>query len=116
MVDLDRLLDLIADPLDRIESVERPLEDDRHLGPADGTQAARLHQEDVLPVEQHLAADHGAARQHAEERTGDRRLPATRLAGETERLAGGEIERDPAHRRNFSRFRAVRDVEISYRE
>ena len=40
-VQLDRLADLAADPLDRVERVQRALEDDRQLGPAHRAQAAR---------------------------------------------------------------------------
>ncbi len=51
----DRLFDLAADALHRVERVQRALEHDRRARPAHGAQPARPHLVDVLAVEQHLA-------------------------------------------------------------
>ncbi len=112
-MELDRLGDLISDGLDRVERVQRTLEDDGHLGPAHGTQATRLHREHVLAVEQHLARHLRSAWKHTQERAGDRRLPAARLPGEPERLAWGQVERDSSYRRHRPGLRAVGHVEVA---
>ena len=51
----DRLGDLVADPLHRVQRVHGALEDDRRLGPADRAEAAGLHPEHVLAVQDSLA-------------------------------------------------------------
>ena len=112
-MELDRLRDLVSDGLDRIERVQRPLEDDRHLGPAHRAQATGLHREHVLAVEQHLARHLGSAWEHTQQRAGDRRLPAARLPGEPERLSGGQVERDSADCRHRPGLRAVGHVEVA---
>ena len=56
-VQLDRLLDLVADAPYRVERVERALEHDRRARPAHRPQAARLHRVHVLAVEDDLARD-----------------------------------------------------------
>jgi hypothetical protein len=105
LVDDDRLLHLRPDALDRVQRVERALEDDRELGPADGAQAPRPHREDVLAVEQHLALDARPAGQDAQEGPRECRLPGPGLAREAERLAGGHVERDAADGRHVARVR-----------
>ena len=95
----DRLADLAPDALDGVERVQRALEDDRELGPAHRAQAPGPHRQHVLAVEQDRARDLGPARQQPQQRAGERRLAAARLAGQAERLA---------RRRGRSRRRARR--------
>ncbi len=112
-VQLDRLPDLISDSLHGVERVQRTLEDDGHLCPTHGAQAAWLHLQDVLAVEEHLARDARSARKHPQERSGYGRLPAPRLARETERLAGSEVERDATNGWYSPGVGPVGDVEIA---
>ena len=112
----DRLADLAPDALDGVERVQRALEDDRELGPAHGAQAPGPHRQHVLAVEQDRAGDLRAARQQPQQRAGQRRLAAARLAGQAERLADAEVEVDAAHGGDGARARAVGDVQVADRE
>ena len=113
-VQADRLADLIADTLHRVERVERALEDDREVGPAHGAQAPRLHLQHVLAVEQHLAGHLRALRQQPQQRRRHRGLAAARLARQPERLAGVEVEVDAAHRRHGRAARRVGHVQVAH--
>ena len=85
VVQQDRLGDLPADLLHRVERVQRALEDDRRLGPAHRAQPAERHRQHVLAVEQHPpgrpSPSAGHQPQHGRRQ---RRLAAARLAGDAE--------------------------------
>ena len=112
----DRLADLVADPLDRVERVQRALEDDRHPRPAHRAQPARLHREHVLALEQHLAGHLRPAGQQPQERRGEARLAAARLARQPERLARAELEVDAAHGLERPCVGRVGHVQVADRE
>ena len=92
LVQQDRLGDLVADAVHRVERVHRALEHDRGAGPAHGPSLAPLHREDVLAVEQDLAGDLRAGRQQPQQRERERRLAAAGLAGDAELLARVDAE------------------------
>jgi hypothetical protein len=69
-----------------------------------------------LAVEQDLAGDLRRLGQQAQHRRRDRRLAATRLAGEAERLARFDLEVDAAHRRHVAALGPVGDVQIAQRQ
>ena len=109
----DRLADLVADPLDRVERVQRALEDDRHPRPAHRAQPARLHREHVLALEQHLAGHLRPAGQQPQERRrrgSTCRSPTRRRAraSRPRRARGRRRARPRAARRRSGRSRAGR--------
>ncbi len=112
----DRLLDLCADAAHRVQRVQRALEHDRGTGPAHGSEAARPHRVDILVAEQHRSFDQGLLRQQSQNRPGDRRLAAARLAGEADRLAALDREIDAAHRRHVAVFGTVGDAQVDQLE
>ena len=58
-MDPDRLGDLVADALHRVEGVQRALEDDGGLRPAHRAKLAPVHCEDIGAVDKHGAANLG---------------------------------------------------------
>ena len=92
---LDRLGDLVADALDRVEGVHRALEDDRDLAPAVAPERVLglRHEVDAHQLDA-AADDRRVRRQDPDERQRGRRLAAAGLAGDAERLAVVEPEAD----------------------
>jgi hypothetical protein len=92
-----RLGDLLADPPPRVERRERILED--HLKARELARAGAARQgADVVPLEANRSR---RRRDHPDGRTGQRRLPAARLADEPDDLAAVDIDAcadDRAHR------------------
>ena len=88
--------DLLADGEHGIERGHRLLEDHRDLLAADLPELAVGEVEQVLAVEQNLAAGLDAPRRADEPQNGEGgdRLPAAALADDAERLAGHHVERD----------------------
>ena len=108
----DRLGDLIADPLHRVERVQRPLEHDRGSRPPDGAQLARCQRQDVLAVELELALDLRLLGMQPQDRAGDRRLAAAGFAGQTEHLALLDREVHAANRRDVAALGLVGDAQV----
>ena len=86
-VHADRLGDLVADLLDRVQRVQRALEDDRRTGPSDRSETPGLQRQDVLAVEHELALDLRLGGVQPQDRAGDRRLAAPGFAGQPDHLA-----------------------------
>ena len=57
-----RARNLVADALQRVQRVQRALEDDRRLRPPDRAEPSERHRQDVLVVQQHLPGDRGRRR------------------------------------------------------
>ena len=116
-----RVEELLPDGDDRIEGVERRLEDHRALGPAVLAQVivvelADVVRDPVLRVED-LALGHlRSARRQPDESHGERRLPGAALADDRERLALLELERDIADGVHGSPTRQVVDGETADRQ
>jgi len=94
----DRLGDLVADRLGRVQRGQRVLEHHRDLVAADLAHVV-LGQPDQLPaVQLDRAADDGAARrQQAHDGQARHRLAAARLPHQPQRLAGSDFQVDVAH-------------------
>ena len=105
-VDHGRLRELVPDPLDGVEGMHRSLEHHGRAGPPDRAEAARLHREHVLVVQEHLSARRRPGRQQAEDRVDHRRLPAARLARQAEDLPLVDVERHASHGRDGPRLDA----------
>ena len=117
IVQADRIADLARDALDGIERVERALEDQRDLGPAQLAHAALgapVHVDDtVLGGEVDRPRDapqEGVEQLHDRERGG--RLAAPRLAREAERLAALQLEGDARDDLDLARAHAVADAQV----
>ena len=91
-VELDRLHDLVTDPLDGVERVHRALEDHRDVAPAVLGHGLLAALEDVLAAKDDPAGDAGRRRQQPHDREDRRRLAAAGLADEPEPLAVTELE------------------------
>ena len=79
---LERLLEVILDPHQRIQPRHRLLEDEPKVGTAQPAQVARRHGHEVAAVVQHLAVRARSLGQQPEDAAAERRLPAARLADE----------------------------------
>src|SRR6185503_3062384 len=90
-VELERLGDLAADREDGVEARHGVLEDHRDVVAADPADVVVVHLEDVLTVEHDRALDDlsGWLRDEAHERQCGDGLPATGLAHDAKRFAGG---------------------------
>ncbi len=90
IVPADRLGQLIADGEDRIERTHRLLEDHGDALAADGAQLRGAGGQQILALEEDLAAEHarGWRRQQTEDREGRDALAAAGLADEAEDFAG----------------------------
>ena len=107
----DRFGELVADPLHGVHRVHRALEDDRRARPADGAQASGF----IVRTSSRSRGprrDLRAGRQEAEDRVDHRRLAASRLAGEAEYLALGDLDVHAPHRGHASGGGVVRDVDV----
>jgi len=95
----DRLDDLVADPVDRVQRAHRILEDHRDLVPADVPQLVLRAAEQVpaLVVDLAVEARVRAARE-AEERHRGHALAGARLAHDPEHAAAVELEVDAVDR------------------
>jgi hypothetical protein len=92
-VELDRLDELAPDRVDRVQRRHRVLEDHRDVVSPDVSQALLRHRQEVLALEECLAARHGvAARVEAHDRQARDALPAARFAHDSERLALLDLE------------------------
>jgi len=81
--------------------------------PSDRAKATCLHREHVLAVQEHLSGRRRSGRQQAKDRVDDRRLAASRLAGQAEDLARLDVERDAAHRRDGPSLGGVFHLEVA---
>ena len=99
VVEQDRLAQLPAERLDRVQRGHRVLEDHRDLLPPQLAQAILARGEQVLAVEHRLAARRRVARVvQAHDRERRDALAAAGLADDPERLASVDRERDAVHR------------------
>ncbi len=89
--------DLVADRVDGGERRERILEDHRDLLAPESGQLPVVHREQRLAAQQHLAGDHGAAREQAHDGHRGDRLAGARLTDDPEELALLHRVADPAH-------------------
>ncbi len=99
LVRLDRLDDLLADPVDRVQRGHRVLEDHPELVAAVVLHVAVRDVEQIGSLVEHLALEAcvHAARQPHERHRGDA-LARARLADDPEHLAALELERDAVDR------------------
>src|SRR5439155_1317011 len=93
-VQLDRLDDLVADRIDRVQRGHRLLEDHRDVAPPQLAQLLGGHFQDLLPVEQNLPGQARALDQ-AQRRERSHRLAGSRLADQRQLLPGVEREAHP---------------------
>jgi hypothetical protein len=92
----DRLGDLSPDRERRVQRRHRVLEDHRDLAPANVLEIVFGQLRQIRSLEQHLARHdlRGRPRDQAHERERRDRLPAARLADDSERLALVDLEAD----------------------
>jgi hypothetical protein len=95
VVDAQRPLDVVAHSLDRVQRVERVLEDDLHLRAVVEDVPAPLHPGDVASLEEDGAV---GRRVQPSEQPRDGALPASALADERGDRAGMELEGDVVDR------------------
>src|SRR6266849_5316230 len=96
-----RLLDLEADPKNRVQGGHRVLKDHGHVAAAVLEQVAGSHGDDVAVLEQDLAAgDPARFWDQVEDRERRHRFAAARLPDDPKRLAGVQLEADPIHGAN----------------
>ena len=99
IVQADGVADLARDALHRVERVERALEDERHLAPAQVAHAAlgaAVHVHDAVvggQVDRPREAPQAGSQELQHGQRG-RRLAAARLARQAERLAASQLEGD----------------------
>ena len=98
LVPAQRLGDLAADGVHRIERRHRLLKDHADAVAAQLAVVGLGQADQFLPVEPDAAADHGALRQETHQRHRSDRLAATGLADQTEGLAALQRKADAAHR------------------
>ena len=92
----DRLGELAADGQDRIERGHRLLEDHGDVGAAQPPHLALGQRRELAPGEPHLAAGdpRHRFRQEPHDRQRRHRFAGAGLAGDAQRLAGGDVEGD----------------------
>ena len=113
-VQLDGLGDLVADPLHRVERVQRALEHDRRARPAHGAQPPRLHRRDVLAAEQDLrprCASPGGSRRSTAAAIVD--LPQPDSPASPTVSPAPSVEVDAADRRHVDVAGAVRHAQVA---
>ena len=112
-VRLEHLGDLVAHPMNGIESRQGVLEDHADLRPPDVAHLLGRKLQEVLPPEQRLARYArllpGDQAHHREEADA---LPRAGLAHHAKRLARGHGERDPVHGLDQPVFRGEMDLEV----
>jgi len=111
-----RLGDLAADGMHRVQAGHRLLEDHRDAIAANAAEIAFAHGHQVLAVEAHRAAGARPLGQEADQAQRGHRLAAARFADDAEGFAPLQRERDAAHRigrpaRGFQRDMEVFDFE-----
>src|SRR5580658_1374178 len=116
LVQHDRLANLVADGANRVERAHRALEHDRGTSPAHRTELRPAHGDDVVALEQDLAAELRGPGQQAQQAERHRGLAAARLPGHAERLASLEREVDTAHGPNDLVAAAVGNREVAHLE
>jgi hypothetical protein len=116
LVDLDRLRDLLAHPPDGVKTVHGALEDDGRVVPSGRPQPPEAHRQDVFAVEEDLPLDLGSLGEEPQQRVGDGRLAAPRLAGEPQGLALIHPEVHPPHRGDRAHLGLVGHLEVPHLE
>ena len=111
----DRLDDLVARRLDRIEAGHRFLEDHRDGVAAHGAHLGFGQVEQVPAFEEDLAARDPAGRTRHQPHDGERghRLAAARFAHDAQRLAWRERERDTVHGREHTAARTELGTQVA---
>ncbi|MBN9310552.1 MAG: hypothetical protein J0J13_14690, partial [Devosia sp.] len=103
---------LLVELHDRVERAHRALRDERDVAQPRLAQLARAHLEDILTVEQHLAAgDAAGSAGQAHQRRRHGGLARAGLADEAEPFAGLQGERHVVHRLGRTLAGVVVDVE-----
>ena len=111
------LVELVAQPVDRVERIHRRLRHHRDLPPAVAGHLALLERGEVGAVEGDPAAgDAGVAGQDPDDGPSQRRLPAPALAHQAQDLAPRDVEGDAVHGVTRSPRRAVLDPQVFDRE
>ena len=114
---LEHLGNLTPDPDRRVEGAGGVLIDHRHAAAAHLAQLRIAQLVRVAPIDQDRAAGHPAVpRQVPNERERNRRLTASGLADQPERLAPAHLERYAANRGAIIPAHAVDDVELIDRQ
>ena len=112
-VGLERLPDLATDREHGVQARHRVLEDHRDVAAADLAQRVVGERQEVAALEHRRPArDLAGAREDAEQREGGDALPAARLADDPQRLARGDVERDPVDGIDGAAARPELDVEV----
>ena len=112
-VHFERLADLPADGEHRVERGHRVLEDHRDLAAADRAQVLVVEREQVAAAEHRRAlGDAAVPGEDPEQRERGDALAAARLAHDPQRLAGGDVERDPVDGVDQPSLGAEANVEI----
>lgn len=106
--------DLAADPLERVEAGHRVLEDHGDVMAPDPAELLLGEREQVVAVEEDLAAAVDAGRRRVEAQYGERggRLPAAGLADDGERLPGVDLQGDTPDGVHGGAFEPEVDAEV----
>jgi hypothetical protein len=113
----DRLGDLAADRVRRVERALRILHDHRHLVATQAPALLGVERAELTPLEADRAARRGAGGQQPHHGGRQRRLAAARLPDEAQRLARCELETDAGDCRDRPAVRTqVVDADLVERE
>ena len=114
LVRADRLDDLVADPVKRVEAGQRVLEHHADAGAAHLAHLVGRGVVDALPVEPHLAAGDASRRlEQADHGGAGQRLAGARFTDHAQHLAGGDVEGDPVHRDELAAAAEEGDLEVA---
>ena len=116
LVTADRLADLRADGLHRIQRRRRILEDERDLATPHVLELPFAERDDIAAVQPDLTAGHATGgRDEPEQRHRQRRLPASGLADEAQLLAAAKVEADVTDGSDRALGRAVLRAQVADR-
>src|SRR3954447_5933165 len=110
---LQRLLEVVLDPHQRIETRHRLLEDEAEVGPTKLAELLRGHADEVPAAIDDRAVGFCALREQSEDPASERRLAAPRLPDETDDLAFVDRQRDAVDGAYGSSRRPVVDAEAA---
>ncbi|MNY13020.1 hypothetical protein D3C86_1461320 [compost metagenome] len=117
VVGQQHVAELLLHAQHRVQGIHGGLEHHARLAPAVAAQPLVVETEDVLPLEQDLAAaDVGGRLVQPGHREGDRGLAAAGLAGEAEDFAWGYVKADRVDGAHVAALCDVVDAEVAYRQ